>query len=162
MASQVLIKRLLQPKSVALLAVLSVVAILFFYSCSQSNQQDFIYQNHADDVAYMGMETCASCHGDKHATFVHTGMGLSFDSATRQKSSAHFGAEHTVYDTANDLHYLPHWKNDKLYIKEYRLDQGDTTHLLDVRINYIVGSGQHTNSHLFTLCSTILNYFALI
>ena len=150
MASQVLIKRILQPKSVALLAVLSVVAILFFYSCSQSNQQDFTYQNHADGVAYMGMETCASCHGDKHATFVHTGMGLSFDSATRQKSSAHFGAEHTVYDTANDLYYLPHWKNDKLYIKEYRLTQGDTTHLLDVHINYIVGSGQHTNSHLFT------------
>ena len=98
----------------------------------------------------MGMETCASCHGDKHATFVHTGMGLSFDSATRQKSSAHFGVEHTVYDSVNDLHYLPHWKNDKLYIKEYRLVQGDTTHILDVHIDYIVGSGQHTNSHLFT------------
>lgn len=96
------------------------------------------------------METCASCHGDKHSTFVHTGMGLSFDSATRQKSSAHFGAEHQVYDSAKDLHYKPYWKNDKLYIKEYRLANGDTTHVLDVHINYVVGSGQHTNSHLFT------------
>jgi hypothetical protein len=150
LASQIHIKRILQPKGAALLAVLSVVAILFFYSNSESDQQTFTYLNHADDVAYVGMETCASCHGDKHATFVHTGMGLSFDSATRQKSSAHFGAEHAVYDTANDLHYLPYWKNDKLYIKEYRLAQGDTTHTLDVHINYIVGSGQHTNSHLFT------------
>ncbi len=150
MASQVFITYLLKPKSVALLAVLSVVAALFIYSCGKTQQENFVYLNHADDVAYVGMETCASCHDDKHSTFVHTGMGLSFDSATRHKSSAKFGAEHHVYDSAKDLHYLPHWKNDKLYIKEYRLTNGDTTHLLDVHINYIIGSGQHTNSHLFT------------
>jgi len=96
------------------------------------------------------MAKCASCHEDKHSTFVHTGMGLSFDSATREKSSALYGTEHHVYDTAKDLHYQPYWKNDKLFIKEYRLVNGDTTHNLTVQINYIVGSGQHTNSHLFT------------
>lgn len=130
--------------------MLAVVAILFVFSCSQSTQQSFTYLNHADDVAYVGMQTCASCHQDKHSTFVHTGMGLSFDSATRTKSSALFGTEHHVYDSAKDLHYIPYWKKDKLYIKEYRLTNGDTTHLLDVHINYVVGSGQHTNSHIFT------------
>lgn len=119
--------------------------------CSDSTQNsntDFHYDNHADSVAYVGMKTCATCHQDKHQTFIHTGMGLSFDSATRQKSSAVFGVSHQVYDSFSDMHYYPFWNNEKLYIKEYRLLGKDTIHQLTQEINYIVGSGQHTNSHL--------------
>ncbi len=119
--------------------------------CSDSTQNsntDFHYDNHADSVAYVGMKTCATCHQDKHQTFIHTGMGLSFDSATRQKSSAVFGVSHQVYDSFFDMHYYPFWNNEKLYIKEYRLLGKDTTHQFTQEINYIVGSGQHTNSHL--------------
>ena len=88
--------------------------------CSDSTQNsntDFHYDNHADSVAYVGMKTCATCHQDKHQTFIHTGMGLSFDSATRQKSSAVFGVSHQVYDSFSDMHYYPFWNNEKLYIK---------------------------------------------
>lgn len=95
------------------------------------------------------MEVCASCHADKHSTFVHTGMGLSFDSATRSKSSAKFGAEHVIVDSTNGLSYFPFWRNDKLFIREFKVETGDTIHQLEVQIDYIVGSGQHTNSHLF-------------
>ena len=109
---------------------------------------DFHYANHSDSVAYVGMQTCANCHQDKHQTFVHTGMGLSFDVATRQKSSGIFGAGHQVYDSFSNMHYYPFWKNEKLYIKEYRLSDTDTTYQLTKEIDYIVGSGQHTNSHL--------------
>ena len=109
---------------------------------------DFHYANHSDSVAYVGMQTCANCHQDKHQTFVHTGMGLSFDVATRQKSSGIFGAGHQVYDSFSNMHYYPFWRNEKLYIKEYRLSDTDTTYQLTKEINYIVGSGQHTNSHL--------------
>ncbi len=119
--------------------------------CSDSTQNsntDFHYDNHADSVAYVGMKTCATCHQDKHQTFIHTCMGLSFDSATRQKSSAVFGVSHQVYDSFSDMHYYPFWNNEKLYIKEYRLLGKDTTHQFTQEINYIVGSGQHTNSHL--------------
>lgn len=119
--------------------------------CSDSTQNsntDFHYDNHADSVAYVGMKTCATCHQDKHQTFIHTGMGLSFDSATRQKSSAVFGVSHQVYDSFSNMHYYPFWNNEKLYIKEYRLLGKDTTHQFTQEINYIVGSGQHTNSHL--------------
>lgn len=151
MAIQVFIKR--KTRSVALIAVFSVVVSLYFLSCSQLAQTtdaDLVYLNHASDVAYVGMKTCATCHQDKHETYVHTGMGLSFDNATKHKSSASFGAQHQVYDSFQNLYYYPHWKNDTLYIKEYRLNGSDTTHQLDVHINYVVGSGQHTNSHIFS------------
>lgn len=95
------------------------------------------------------METCRSCHADKYETFVKTGMGLSFDEATHSKSSAKFSPHTTVYDTLNNFYYHPFWRNDSLFIKEYRLTGKDTTHQRLQYIRYIIGSGQHTNSHLY-------------
>jgi hypothetical protein len=43
------------------------------------------------------------------------------------------------------------WKNDSLYIKEFRLNGKDTTHQLIKKASYKIGSGQHTNSHLFEI-----------
>ena len=147
MASQVRLKYRFK-KLVVFLGLFIIVATLLYCSDNTKSTTDFHYDNHADSVAYVGMETCATCHQDKHQTFVHTGMGLSFDSATRQKSSALYGINHQVYDSSSDLHYYPFWENDKLYIKEFRLLEQDTIHQFTQEINYIVGSGQHTNSHI--------------
>ncbi|PCJ66535.1 MAG: hypothetical protein COA58_07080 [Bacteroidetes bacterium] len=150
MASKVFIKRVASTKTIAFLGVFLLLVLLIAYSsCGSSSETDFSYSNHADNVAYVGMETCASCHGDKHSTFIHTGMGLSFDKATRMKSSALFGTQHIVYDSILNMYYKPFWESDKLFIKEYRLQGEDTIHQQNVEINYVVGSGQHTNSHLF-------------
>jgi len=130
--------------------LVGIVTVLFIFSIRHTNSagEDFIYANHADDVAYVGMETCASCHQDKHATFIHTGMGLSFDAASPQKSSALFGENHQVYDSFTGMHYYPFWREDTLFVREYSMVDNDTIHQLDWAINYIVGSGQHTNSHI--------------
>jgi tetratricopeptide (TPR) repeat protein len=76
-------------------------------------------------------------------------MGQSFEHASRKKSLGDFSKQHTVYDKDLDFYYSPSWSNDSLYITEFRLEGKDTTHILRQKINYIVGSGQHTNSHLF-------------
>lgn len=101
-------------------------------------------------VRYVGMEKCRTCHEAVYQTFIKTGMGQSWDYATRQKSAADFSPQHAlVYDDELDFYYKPFWNNDSLYIMEYRLDGKDTSHKLVQRIDYIVGSGQHTNSHIF-------------
>ena len=46
------------------------------------------YQDTPKPPFSLGMEVCGTCHLDKVQTFVHTGMGLSFDSASRSKSPA--------------------------------------------------------------------------
>jgi tetratricopeptide (TPR) repeat protein len=136
--------------TIAVLIIGFVFAFSFFYACQKpTNTEGLVYLNHAEDVGYVGIATCASCHPDKHSTFIHTGMGLSFDTASRSKSSAKFGKEHVVYDQSLDMYYYPYWVGEQLFIKEFQLKNGDTIHQLDVAINYIVGSGQHTNSHLF-------------
>ena len=133
MASQIRLKNN-KPKKWITLGILTGLVFLlsFFYACNQSkNASETAYLNHADDVAYVGIETCASCHQDKHSTFVHTGMGLSFDTASKSKSSAVFGADHKVYDASLDMYYYPFWQDNQLYIKEYQVEGNDTIHQLD-------------------------------
>jgi lipoprotein NlpI len=101
-------------------------------------------------VHYVGMQTCRTCHEGVYQTFIQTGMGQSFDHATRQKSVAEFGHA-PVYDKSLDFYYKPYMQNDSLYIMEFRVEGGDTTHKKIQKIDYIVGSGQHTNSNIFSV-----------
>ncbi|MEO8148240.1 MAG: hypothetical protein ABI723_11405, partial [Bacteroidia bacterium] len=85
---------------------------------------------------------------DIYNTFIETGMGKSFDLASHTKTSAKF--DHPViYDKYSDFYYKVLWQDDSLKFREFRLEGKDTTHKRTETINYIVGSGQHTNSHIF-------------
>jgi tetratricopeptide (TPR) repeat protein len=56
---------------------------------------------------------------------------------------------HTViYDKYSDFYYKPFWQNDTMKILEFRLKGKDTIYKRIEKIDYIVGSGQHTNSHI--------------
>lgn len=109
-----------------------------------------LYLNHSDSAKYVGMNTCKLCHQDIYNTFIKTGMGKSFGLATKEKSSADF-SKSTIYDKYSNMHYNAFWKNDSLYFKEYRLEKRDTVFSRTEQVNYIIGSGQHTNSHLQTV-----------
>ena len=101
---------------------------------------------------YVGMDVCRGCHPGVYETYMQTGMGQSFAPATREKSAADFSPAHAiVYDTALDYYYRPYWVGDTFYIMEYRLNGKDTVHLLRQKVDYVVGSGQHTNSHIFNV-----------
>ncbi len=105
------------------------------------------YLNHADTANYVGMQTCRQCHQSIYNTFIQTGMGKSFDSASIQKSSGNFKTAY-VNDPIADFRYQAFWQNKHLFFKEYRLLKKDTIHQRIEEVNYIIGSGQHTNSHL--------------
>ncbi|MCB0644215.1 MAG: pilus assembly protein TadD, partial [Phaeodactylibacter sp.] len=124
-----------------------LVLVLLGLYCTQSPTETG-YANHAADVAYVGMETCQSCHAEIHGTFIHTGMGQSFGLATREKSQAQYGPHALVYDTATNFYYFPYWRGEALWVKEFRLAAGDTIYKRDEQIDFIIGSGHHTNSHL--------------
>ncbi len=117
--------------------------ILFFFSCQN---KEVTHLNINKEVKYVGMNTCASCHTEQYESFLRTGMGNSLRPALKKYSSSVFNQ--IIYDTALDLSYYPHWINDSLFIQEYALDNNDTIHNLTRKVDYIVGSGHHTNSHL--------------
>lgn len=121
--------------------------LCFNYSCFQEHN-DQVYRNLSDTVGYVGVETCKACHYDKWETYSHTGMGQSFGMATKSKSASNIHKDSILHDSYRDFYYQPHWDSDTLKLLEYRLQHNDTTHKRIQNIDYIIGSGHHTNSHL--------------
>jgi hypothetical protein len=133
--------------------MLAVCALLLLF-CSREITTEMpaaTYLNLESGVKYVGMETCKSCHANIHETFIHTGMGKSFDRATKNKSAAHYGPHTLVYDETSDFYYYPFFERDTMFIKEFRLKGNDTIHQRTEIVSYIVGSGQHTNSHIIDI-----------
>ncbi len=139
-------------KSLLLTFLFALTSLALLYRCvphESSAETSSPYRNATEDATYVGMDKCRKCHESVYQTFKETGMGKSFGLATPQKSAALFDAAHAhVYDKDNDLHYRPFFRNDSLFVQEYRTLGTDTTFSRTEHIKYIVGSGQHTNSHI--------------
>src|SRR5689334_25214377 len=118
-------------------AIIFFLVILLSFQCS--NKKDVsdipLYASLNDTVKYVGMQMCRQCHADKFETFMHTGMGMSFDHASSKKSSARFGSKEIVYDRYKDFYYHPYFSNDSLFVNEYRLNGKDTIHSRTEQIN---------------------------
>lgn len=131
--------------------ILGLIACsLLFCTAPESNSEanHFGFRNLEDSVHLVGMQTCRGCHNDVYQTYIETGMGQSFGAANWEKTSARFDSNAVVYDAALDYYYQPFFKDSVLYVLEFRLEGKDTTHKRLERIDYIIGSGHHTNSHL--------------
>ena len=130
--------------------------MLMVYSCqtpegktisTEIKKDTLLYLNHSDSAKYVGINTCKLCHQDIYNTFIKTGMGKSFDVASKTKSSADYHNS-VIHDKIGDFYYKAFWQNDSLRFLEYRLQGRDTIYKRLETVNYIVGSGQHTNSHI--------------
>ncbi len=130
-----------------------IVLLMTFCGPDQTPPQAVVkpadpYLNHSDTAHYVGMHQCMLCHQNIYNTFIETGMGKSFDIATKQKSSAKFDKNTVIYDKYSDFYYHPFWDKDSLKFMEFRLKGKDTIFKRIEKVDYIVGSGQHTNSHI--------------
>jgi hypothetical protein len=138
-----------------LFPIIGILSVLVFFRCGSNSPKEEskttapAYLNLSDSVKYVGINTCKLCHQDIYNSFIQTGMGKSFDVASKAKSSARFDKHSVIYDKYEDFYYFPFWDKDSLKIKEYRLEGKDTVYKRIEKVDYIIGSGQHTNSHIF-------------
>ena len=138
-----------------LLFFITIIVGVVIFSCESPEgkattdieKDTLLYLNHSDSAKYVGMNTCKLCHQDIYNTFIKTGMGKSFDVASKTKSSGDYHNS-VIYDKIGDFYYKAFWQNDSLRFLEYRLQGRDTIYKRLETVNYIVGSGQHTNSHI--------------
>ena len=129
-----------------------LLIFFFLFSCQRGQVSDYTkYLNHNDTVKYVGKEECRMCHAEIYDSYMQTGMGQSFHFATKEHSALADSEMPLIHDTIKNLSYQPFWKNDSLYLNEFRLKGKDTIHQLIKKVNYKIGSGQHTNSHLFEI-----------
>lgn len=132
------------------LAVFFILTLQYYCTTDVQKKADKppAYAGLSDTVEYVGMNTCRECHESIYNSYSHTGMGSSFDVASREKSSAKFDSHALVYDKHADFFYHPFWDGDSLKVTEFRLNMKDTVYKRTETVSYIVGSGQHTNSHI--------------
>lgn len=140
-------------------AVFTALFICFIFACRQntgsttniaSTADTLVYLNHSDTARYVGMNTCKQCHQNIYNTFVETGMGKSFFLATREKSAADF-SKAFINDKSSGYSYRAYWNKDSLFFNEYKIQEKDTIHSRTEQVNFIIGSGQHTNSHILNI-----------
>ena len=137
-----------------LLFFFSIILMILLNSCNSSETWKIYsdqkgYLNLNDSVDYMGMQVCKECHFEIYQSFLRTGMGLSFDSATQNKSLAVISEDSLLFDPFKNLFYKPYWEHDTLYVKESRITDSIAVFSRTEKISYIIGSGQHTNSHIY-------------
>lgn len=128
-----------------------LLGITFFnvHCSSKKKEQESVYKNHASNVQYVGMQTCRQCHSNIYDTFIETGMGKSFAAASKEKSAGVYNEHSIIYDKNLDYYYKPYFEKGNMFIMEFRLEGNDTVHKRIEKVDYIVGSGQHTNSHMY-------------
>ena len=108
------------------------------------------YAAWGDEATYVGIEACQSCHALQYDDFIRSQMGRSWRHAQRSESNARWEGIAPLYSEYDDLWYQPFAVGEDLFVKEFRLAGRDTTHLRVEQIDFIVGSGQHTNSHIYS------------
>ncbi|NCX95029.1 MAG: pilus assembly protein TadD [Chitinophagia bacterium] len=141
-------------KKIVLIVIVGIIFLCLSLFCTpkttSTTEGSSLWRNVYDTTArYVGMNTCKGCHEEVYKTFIETGMGKSFGLATPKKSAGDFSPAHAlVYDSALNYYYKPFWRQDSLFIMEYRIENADTVHCRLQWVRYIVGSGQHTNSHI--------------
>ncbi len=123
-----------------------LTALLSLGACGDGGRGPYL--NLAADVTYVGRDACLECHAGNYVTYIQSEMGRSFRRGTLSESNAVFEDVEPVYDSINDLFYFPFNRGEDLFIMEFRLDGTDTVHKRIEQIDFIVGSGQHTNSHI--------------
>ena len=137
-----------------------LLLLVILYSCNnpevtqfkkEKNNKSAGYLGHNDTVKYVGKEQCRMCHAEIYDSYIQTGMGRSLNYATKNDSVLSNKDIPVIYDEFKNFYYQPFFKNDSLYIKEFRLDNKDTVHKRIEKITYKIGSGHHTNSHLYEI-----------
>ena len=114
-----------------------LLLLVILYSCNnpevtqfkkEKNNKSAIYLGHNDTVKYVGKEQCRMCHAEIYDSYIQTGMGRSLNYATKNNSVLSNKDIPVIYDDLKNFYYKPFFKNDSLYIKEFRLDNKDTVH----------------------------------
>lgn len=134
---------------VLLISVSAFLALLVF-SCGEKPEEK-AEMTPADSLirsAWISPMECRHCHEAVVDSFLKTGKGRSiFPAATAPPLEDWTVAP--VYDRFRDFYYLPRKLKEGDYrILEFRLEEKDTVHKLELPIDFFIGSGNQTRSYL--------------
>ena len=135
-----------RPVLSCLLLIGFLVSII--WACQQNPKEPEKTKTVVKNEGFSDPKSCEPCHKKEVESFLQTGKGRSFFPASSSKSFENWNAS-PVYDSKSDFYYLPFQRKDSFFVKEFRLENGDTIHSRTEKIDFFIGSGNQTRSYLF-------------
>jgi len=103
----------------------------------------------AQSSGYVDPAECTRCHRDVAATYRKTGMGRSFSKASAASAVEDFARANTVDHRLSGMRYEMIKRNGELFERRsQRGFDGKETNVMEERIDYVIGSGNHARTYL--------------
>ncbi len=94
-------------------------------------------------------KACAGCHKGIWETYQRTGMARSFYRPTPTNSVEDYTRKNTFYHKASDSYFTMLERGGEYYQRRYQLDSGGRQiNVMEKRIDFIMGSGNHSRAYL--------------
>ncbi len=134
---------------IAALAAVLMTAAPFFLERKATGTFHGTAAPTAQSSDYVDPAECTRCHRDVAATYSKTGMGRSFSKPSAANAVEDFTRANTVDHRLSGLRYEMVERNGELF--ERRSQRGfdnKETNVVEERIDYVVGSGNHARTYL--------------
>jgi predicted CXXCH cytochrome family protein len=126
---------------------IALTLLLLAVSCRHPQPQPGAEANQAS--SYVDPKLCAGCHAAQWETYRQTGMGRAFYRATPASMAAHFGKGAEFYHRPSDRYYQMIRRGDRFFERRYQKGaNGAETNVVEVAIDYVMGSGNHSRTYL--------------
>jgi predicted CXXCH cytochrome family protein len=98
---------------------------------------------------YVDPGTCASCHQEISESYRRTGMGRSFYRPAPANAVEDYTKNNTYYHQPSNSYFQMLQRDGAYYQRRYQLDSaGRQINVMEKRIDFILGSGNHSRAYL--------------
>ena len=103
---------------------------------------------------YVDARTCVGCHREIAANYRLTGMGRSFYRPTPASTFEEIKSNPEFFHSLSDTHYSMTARDGAYYQRRWQLGfAGKETNVEELKIDYVIGSGEHARSYLHRMAS---------
>src|ERR1700693_3790206 len=98
---------------------------------------------------YVDSKRCATCHREIAENYALSGMARSFFAPQTHNAIEDFAKAPEYYHALSDSHYAMTVRNGQYYQRRWQLDgNGKEINIEELKIDYVMGSGNHARSYL--------------
>ena len=131
-----------------LVGIAFVVALAACLGPRTGTEADTRFLNLGPEAAYVGDETCATCHEDLYTSYQTHGMAQSFYRLTPENAVEDFSGVAVRHEPTGFV-YVARRDGDRFVQEEYReAPDGTVSHRLVRTMDYVVGSGSAARTYL--------------
>jgi predicted CXXCH cytochrome family protein len=125
----------------------AAIALVAVFHHRRTGSSQLVTQAFSSD--YVEESVCESCHQDVAATYRKTGMGRSFSVPGAANVVEDYTRGNTVFHLPSGLRYSMVERNGEFLQRRSQAGfDGKETNVLEERIDYVIGSGNHSRSYL--------------